>query len=65
MTATVLIINAVITMGKKALIDKLCIAIMIVSLVISVVFPSVSPIFIVLGAAVLGIFARGRKEIEK
>lgn len=61
----VLIINAVITMGKKALIDKICIAVMIISLVISVVFPSVSPIFIVLGAALLGIFTKGRKEAKK
>ena len=61
----VLIINAVITMGKKALVDKLCILIMIISFAVSVVFPSVSPIFIVLIAALLGIFTRSRKEAKK
>ena len=61
----VLIINAVITMGKKALIDKLCVLIGVVSLAVSVIFPSVSPIFIVIGAAVVGIFSRSRKEAKK
>ncbi len=56
----VLIVNAVITLGKKALADKLCIAISILAFIVSVVFPSVSPIFIVLAAALLG-FATMKK----
>ena len=54
MAVAVLIINAVITMGKKAIIDKLCIFIALLSFIVSVIFPSVSPILIVLSAALLG-----------
>lgn len=53
----VLIINSVITMGKKSIIDKVCIAIAAISLVLSLVF-SVSPIFIVVGAAALGLILK-------
>lgn len=56
----VLIINAVITLGKKALADKLCIAISIAAFLVSVIFPSVSPIFIVLAATLVG-FATMKK----
>ena len=56
----VLIVNAVITLGKKALADKLCILIAILGFLVSVIFPSVSPIFIVLAAALLG-FATMKK----
>ena len=51
----VLIINAVITMGKKAIADKLCVALAILAFIVSVVFSSVSPVFIVLAAALIGI----------
>lgn len=56
----VLIVNAVCTLGKKALADKLCIGISIVAFLVSVLFPSVSPIFIVLAATVVG-FATMKK----
>lgn len=56
----VLILNAVFTLGKKALADKLCIGISVASFLVSVIFPSVSPIFIVLAATLLG-FATMKK----
>ncbi len=51
----VLIINAVVTMGKKAIADKLCAVIAVVSFIVSVILPKVSPIFIVLSAAFVGL----------
>ena len=51
----VLIVNAVYTLGKKALVDKLCILISIAAFIVSVLFPSVSPIFIVLAATLIGL----------
>lgn len=56
----VLIVNAVVTLGKKALADKLCIAIAIVAFAVSVAFRSLSPIFIVLAATLVG-FATMKK----
>ena len=50
-----IIINAVITLGKKALADKLCVALAILAFIVSVVFSSVSPVFIVLAAALVGL----------
>ena len=50
----VLIVNAVITLGKKALVDILCVAIAVASFTVSIIFPSVSPIFIVLAATLIG-----------
>ena len=54
----VLIINAVITMGRKAIKDKLCVALALLSFAVSVIFPSVSPVFIVLAAALTGNIAK-------
>lgn len=51
----VLIVNAVFTMGKKAVVDKLCTVIAVLSFIVSVVFSSVSPVFIVLAAALVGL----------
>lgn len=51
----VLIVNAVFTMGKKAVVDKLCAVIAVLSFIVSVVFSSVSPVFIVLAAALVGL----------
>ncbi len=60
----VLIVNAVVTLGKKALADVLCIAVSIAAFLISVIFPSVSPIFIVLAATLVGFITmkKGGKE---
>lgn len=57
----VLILNAVITMGKKAVVDKICIVIMTASFLISVLLPSVSPVFIVTAAALAGIILKGKE----
>ena len=51
----VLIVNAVFTMGKKSVVDKLCAVIAVLSFIVSVVFSSVSPVFIVLAAALVGL----------
>ena len=51
----VLIVNAVYTMAKKSLVDRMCVIISIASFIVSVVFPSVSPILIVVAAAALGL----------
>ena len=61
----VLIINSVITMGKKAIADKLCAVLAIISFIISVVFPKVSPVFIVLAAALVGIATMKKGGEEK
>ncbi len=51
----VLIFNAVINMAKKAVVDKVCLAIAIVTTVLAFF---VSPIWIVVAAAVLGLILR-------
>lgn len=61
----VLIINAVITMGKKAIVDRLCAALAVFAFAVSVIFPSVSPVFIVLAAALTGIVTMKKGGAEK
>ena len=56
----VLIVNTVYSLGKKALVDKLCIAIATVAFAVSVAFRSLSPIFVVLAATLVG-FATMKK----
>ena len=51
----VLIVNAVITMGKKAIPDMLCAFLAIVSFAASMIFPDLSPILVVLAAALVGL----------
>lgn len=53
----VMIINAVKNMGKKAIVDKICLCVAIVSFVLSVAF-SLSPIWLVLAGALVGMFAK-------
>jgi chromate transporter len=50
----VLILNAVIKMGKKSLLSWLQIGIFLVSFAV-IVFTSISPIFVVIGSAILGV----------
>lgn len=50
----VLIVNAVIKMGKTTIKDKLCLVLAIVSFLVMVMF-SFSPVWVVIAAAVLGI----------
>lgn len=57
-----LIINAVLTMGKAAVTDKICIAAAVSSFLLSAVLGT-SPVLIVICAALLGIFVkRGERE---
>lgn len=51
----VLIVNAVITMGKKAVKDVLCVIIAVASFTVSLIFPDLSPVFVVLAAAIIGL----------
>ena len=57
----VIIINAVLTMAKKAIVDKICAVIALISLALSLVF-SLSPIYIVVSAALAGILIRRCKK---
>lgn len=50
----VLIVNAVIGMWKKSVVDKLCVAIAVVAFILSAIF-ELSPLWIVLGAALFGV----------
>ena len=61
----VLIVNAVITMGKKAIVDKFCLSLAVISFLISLIFPSVSPVFIVLAAALLGFATMKKGGLEE
>lgn len=59
----VLIINAVRDMSKKAIIDKVCIIIAIMSAVLSFVF-SISPIYLVITSAIIGLLVKRNKAGE-
>lgn len=61
----VLIVNAVITMGKKAIKDILCVFLAIGAFAISMIFPNLSPVFIVLAAALLGFLTMKREGADK
>ena len=61
----VLIVNAVFTMSKKSLADKLCIIIAIASFIVSVLFTSLSPVFIVIVAAAIGLATMKKGGNEK
>lgn len=60
----VLILNAVIKMGKKTMIDLVCICLTVVTFLVSVLF-SPSPVLIVLAAAVLGVMIPVIKGVHK
>ena len=61
----VLIVNAVITMGRKAIKDILCVFLAISAFAISMIFPNLSPVFIVLAAALLGFLTMKREGADK
>lgn len=62
---SVLILNAVMGLRKKSIVDKLCVVIAAASFLVSV-WVDISPVWIVLAAAVLGIAAsHGREAKEK
>ena len=53
----VLVVNATLNMGKKAIVDKLCIGIALIAAVLSF-FCSTSPILLVTAAACVGLFIK-------
>ncbi|MGN0136508.1 chromate transporter [Anaerotignum sp.] len=61
---SVLIINAVKGMWKKSIVDQLCVVITAVSFFVSV-WVDISPVWIVIAAAVLGIAVSGGREAKK
>lgn len=56
-----LIVDAIITISKKSIVDKVCIALAAASFILSVFF-DVSPVLIVLGGAAMGLILKGRKR---
>jgi chromate transporter len=61
---SVLIINAVVGLRKKSIVDKICVGIAIAAFLISV-FADISPAIIVVAAAILGIAISCRREAKK
>ena len=61
---SVLIINAVMGLRKKSIVDKICVAIAIAAFLISV-FADISPAVIVVAAAILGIAISCGREAKK
>lgn len=60
----VLILNAVVKLAKKSLIDGASIALFVIILVLSL-FTSISPALLVILAGIAGIILKGRKEEKK
>ncbi len=56
----VLIINAVLSMWKNSVVDKICIGLVAISFILSLI--SVSPVYLVIGAALAGIALSALKE---
>lgn len=56
-----LIVDAIISISQKSIVDKVCIALAAVSFVLSVFF-DVSPVLIVIGGAAMGLILKGRKR---
>ncbi len=56
----VLIVNAVITMGKKSVKDVLCATLAVLSFIVSIIFSDLSPVFVVLAAALVGLVTMKR-----
>ena len=61
---SVLIINAVVGLRKKSIVDKICVVIAIAAFLISV-FADISPAIIVVAAAILGIAISCGREAKK
>lgn len=56
-----LIVDAIISISKKSVVDKVCIALAVLSFIASVFF-DVSPVIIVIGGAAVGLILKGRKR---
>ncbi len=59
-----LILDAIIKLGKKAIIDKITLAIAIAVFLLMCFF-DISPIFIVIGSAFIGLLLKGRKNASE
>ena len=57
----VLIINAVLNMGKSALKDKICVLLAVISCVLSFLF-QLSPIWFVIAGTIVGLFVQRNKK---
>ncbi len=65
-TVCVLVLNAVIKLWKGSVIDKVCLSIVILTIIIGVLgslglIINISPVFIVIAAAIVGLIVKGRK----
>ena len=65
-TVCVLVLNAVIKLWKGSVIDKVCLSIVIFTMIIGVLgslglIINISPVFIVIAAAIVGLIVKGRK----
>jgi chromate transporter len=65
-TVCVLVLNAVIKLWKGSVIDKVCLSIVLFTIIIGVLgslgmIVNISPVFIVIGAAIVGLLVKGRK----
>ncbi len=56
----VLVLTAVIKLWKGAVVDKVCVFIAILTILIGIL-TNISPVFIVVAAALIGLFVKGRK----
>lgn len=59
-----LILDAIIKLGKKAIVDKITLAIAIAVFLLMCFF-DISPIFIVIGSAFIGLLLKGRKKASE
>ena len=62
----VLVLNAIIKLWKGSVVDKVCLSIVILTIIIGVlgslgIIVNISPVFIVIGAAIVGLLVKGRK----
>ena len=61
---SVLIINAVVGMWKKSVVDKICVLIALGGFLVSVLF-EISPVWVVLAAGVLGVAISVGREARR
>ena len=59
-----LILDAIIKLGKKAIVDKITLAIAIIVFLLMCFF-DISPIYIVVGSALVGLLLKGRKKASE
>ena len=60
----VLVLNAVIKLWKGSVVDRVCLIIVLATILIGI-FTNISPVFIVIATAIVGLLVKGRKGEEK